>query len=130
MNIKEIKKEIERKENELKTLIEIQEKELNELKVQIKNVATYETIIILNTNTSIKEYGSIKREIIKMIDNENINNVEEIGTKKLAYEISKQKEGFYTIFDYDGIIQTVEELEKYFRINDNILKFITIKKGD
>lgn len=119
MNIKEIKKEIERKE-----------KELNELKTQIENIRTYDTVIILNTKTNIKEYENIKKEIIKIIDNENVKNIEELGTKKLAYEVKTQNEGFYIDFEYDGIMETVEELEQYFKINDNVLKFITIKKVD
>ena len=117
MNIKEIKKEIE-----------IKEKELNELKTQIENIRTYDTIIILNTNTTLKEYENIKKEITRILDNENIKNIEELGAKKLAYEIQKNNEGFYVEIEFDGIIQTIEELERYYRSNDNILKFITIKK--
>ena len=103
---------------------------MNELKAQIKNVNTYETVLILKINTSIKEYGNIKKEIIKMIDNENINNIEELGVKKLAYEVKKQNEGFYVTFEYDGIMETIKELEQYFRINSNVLKFITIRQED
>lgn len=130
MNIKEIRKEIERKENELKTHIEAQEKELNALRAQIKDVKTFETIVILNINTSIKEYKEIRNKIQSIIDKENIKKFEELGTKKLAYKIKKQEEGFYITFEYDGIMETIEELEQYFRANDNILKFITIKKED
>lgn len=119
MNIKEIKKEIEMKE-----------KELNELKTQIENLRTYETVIILNTNTTLKEYENIKKEITKILDDENIKNIEELGTRKLAYEIQKNNEGFYIEIEFDGIIQTIEELDKYYKSNDNVLKFITIKKGD
>lgn len=65
-----------------------------------------------------------------MIDNDNINNIEELGVKKLAYEVQKQSEGFYITFEYDGITETIKELEQYFKINSNVLKFITIKQED
>lgn len=119
MNIKEIKKEIERKENEL-----------NELKTQIKDIKTFEAVVILSINTNIKEFEGIKNKIKSIIDKENIKKFEELGIKKLAYMIQKQDEAFYITFEFDGIMETVEELEQYFRINNNILKFITIKIED
>lgn len=117
MNIKELKNEIERKE-----------RELTNLKTQLENIHEYETVIILNPTTTIENFDEIKKEIEKIIDNENILKFENLGTKQLAYKIKENKKGYYLTWAFNGIMKTISELEKFYRENENVLKYITIKK--
>jgi small subunit ribosomal protein S6 len=57
-----------------------------------------------------------------------IAKVEKWGKRRLAYEINKQKDGFYFLIDFAGDGPIVAEIERNFKIDDRILKFMTVKK--
>ena len=92
----------------------------------------YESVIIINSNTEdsrIKDIiETIKKKVIE--NNGNITNVEELGLKKLAYEVKKCKEGYYVVIEFKTKPEIITELERYFRITEEIIKFITIRKED
>ena len=91
----------------------------------------YESVIIINP--SVEEEG-IKALIAKytdLINNEGkVESVNEIGKKRLAYEIMKNKEGYYTVFNFEAKPELIAELERNYRIDDSIMKFITIRNED
>ncbi len=91
----------------------------------------YESIIIINP--SLEEQGM--KEIIKkfedMINSEGkVESVEEMGKRKLAYEIKKNSEGFYVLYNFEAKPEFIAELERVYRITDGILKFIVVRKED
>ena len=51
-----------------------------------------------------------------------------MGKRKLAYEIKKQKEGFYIVFKFEAKPELISELERNYRITDEVMKFIVIKE--
>ena len=91
----------------------------------------YESVIIVNNSIS----EDVKKETIGKIENfikENgkLEKVDVLGAKKLAYEIQKQKEGYYVVFYFDAKSQYILELERIYRITDEILKFMTIRVNE
>ena len=91
----------------------------------------YESIIIINP--SLEEQGM--KEIIKkfedMINSEGkVESVEEMGKRKLAYEIKKNSEGYYVLYNFEAKPEFIAELERVYRITDGILKFIVVRKED
>lgn len=118
--------------NELFNKREEKLEEIEELKAEVKEiekeieklVSRYESVIILNTNISAEVFAEIKAMIYKIT---NYYNTEDIGVRKLAYEIRGQKEGYYFKIDFEGNENTVTELERYYRIKDEIIKFLTIR---
>ena len=92
----------------------------------------YESVIIINP--SLEEQG-IKEVITKFTDliNNNdgkVENVEEMGRRKLAYEIKKHAEGYYVVYTFEANPEFITELERIYRITDSVMKFITIRKED
>lgn len=91
----------------------------------------YENVIIINP--SLDEQG-IKDVIQKFTDlinnNGKVENVDEMGKRKLAYEIKKQTEGYYVVYTFEANPEFIKELERIYRITDSIMKFITIRKED
>ena len=93
----------------------------------------YESIIIINP--SLEEQG-IKEVITKFTDLINSNDngkalkVDEMGKKKLAYEINKQTEGYYVVYTFEAKPEFISELERIYRITESIMKFITVRKED
>jgi small subunit ribosomal protein S6 len=59
-----------------------------------------------------------------------IVKIDKWGTRKLAYEIKKQSKGSYVLIDFAGKSSIVLELERNLKIDDKILKFMTVLKDD
>ncbi len=53
-----------------------------------------------------------------------------MGLRKLAYEIGKNKEGYYVVFEFEAKPELIVELERNYRINDEIIKFIVVRKNE
>jgi small subunit ribosomal protein S6 len=56
--------------------------------------------------------------------------VEKWGKRKLAYEIKNHLRGYYILLDFASQTDVVNEMERNFKIDDKILKYMTIKKED
>lgn len=54
-------------------------------------------------------------------------NVEQWGKKRLAYQVNKQKHGFYVLMHYEGDPKVVPELERNLKLSEDILKHLTVK---
>lgn len=90
----------------------------------------YETVFIMNCDNYTEEQ---RKEVSKKIENyikENgkINKIEDLGKKRLAYEVKGHSEGHYYIIQCSMKSEKISELEKLYRITDEILKFITVRQ--
>ncbi|MDI6776996.1 MAG: 30S ribosomal protein S6 [Syntrophales bacterium] len=92
----------------------------------------YETIFIVQVDLPDDEIvGVIERYRTIITDMKGIVvKIERWGQRKLAYVIKKQAKGYYIFIDFVGVSAVVTELERNFKIDDRILKFITVKKED
>jgi small subunit ribosomal protein S6 len=52
------------------------------------------------------------------------------GKRRLAYEINKHKEGIYIQMNYAAPAAAISELEKNFRLSEEIIRFLTVRDGD
>jgi small subunit ribosomal protein S6 len=57
-------------------------------------------------------------------------DVDEWGRKRLAYKIKSATRGYYVLADFAGTPETVKELERNYRIDDRIIRYLTVKKSD
>jgi len=88
----------------------------------------YESVVIINPNVEEEEMKSLIKKFSTLINKDGkVDSVEELGKKKLAYEIKKQKEGYYVIFHFESNPDLINELERKLRITDEVIKFMTIK---
>ncbi len=53
-----------------------------------------------------------------------------MGKKKLAYPIKKYAEATYLLFNFEAEPESIKELERVYRITDEILKHIVVRKED
>lgn len=92
----------------------------------------YETIFILRPNVGEDEINRVIENTTQIILNENgtILEMNKWGMKKLAYLIKKESLGYYVYCDYAGTPAAVAEIERKFRIDDAVLKYLTIKTAD
>ncbi|MBU0672180.1 MAG: 30S ribosomal protein S6 [Candidatus Margulisbacteria bacterium] len=92
----------------------------------------YETIIIIRPNTGEDDIAGILDKTTGIIESNDgsIVTVDKWGLKKLAYLIKKEQQGYYVLIEYAGKPAAVAEMERIYRIDDKILKFMTIKTQD
>ena len=91
----------------------------------------YESVIIINPNLEEEAIRSLIEKISNLINTDGkVSSVEEAGKKKLAYEIKKNKEGFYVIFKFEANPELITELERVYRITDEVIKFIVVKEEE
>ena len=91
----------------------------------------YESVIIISPNLDEREIEGIVTEITDLINQDGeVTKVEKMWIKKLAYEIKKNKECYYIIFYFEAKEDVIVELERNYRINENIIKFITVRNDD
>ena len=93
-------------------------------------MVAFETVMILDTNMSTKETKEKIKKYADMLQDwckTKKVNVKDIGLKKLAYEIKKHNEGYYVLFTFMSNPAHISELERRLRIDDQVLKFMTLK---
>lgn len=89
----------------------------------------YETIAILKPSLGEDDLKSIIDRSTGIIEGfeGTIIKLDRWGLKKLAYPIGKEQQGHYLYMQYAGVPAAVSELERIYRIDDRIMKFLTVK---
>lgn len=91
----------------------------------------YETVFIINPaveETGVKE---LIEKFSNLINNDGkVESVEEMGKRKLAYEIKKNSEGIYVLINFEANPTLIKELERVYRITDEVIKFIVVRKDE
>lgn len=89
----------------------------------------YETIFILRPTLSENEITTVVDNTLQIIgdDKGSIIELDKWGMRKLAYPIKKEKQAFYVFLDFCSPAQSVTEIERKFRIDDAVLKYLTVK---
>lgn len=88
----------------------------------------YESIIIISQNVEEEGIKAIIKKFTDLINKEGkVSEVKEMGKRRLAYEINNNKEAFYVEFDFEAKPELIAELERNYRITDEVIKFITVR---
>ena len=91
----------------------------------------YESVIIVNPNLEEESVKNLIKKFSDLINTDGkVISVEEMGKRKLAYEIKKQKEGFYIVLKFEAKPESIAELERNYRITDEVMKFIVVKEEE
>lgn len=93
----------------------------------------YETTYILRPNLGEEKFTEIIERTNAIIEGDNGAIIEvnrggdRWGMRKLAYEIKKETQGYYVYMNYAAPGSTIQEMERIFRIDDNVLRYLTVK---
>jgi len=90
----------------------------------------YEAMYIIKPTVEAEARTAVIEKFSQIISTNggNVETVEELGMRKLAYEINYIGEGFYVLVNFTADAALPAELERNFRINENIMRYIVIKK--
>ncbi len=89
----------------------------------------YESVIILDPDLpedDIKAFTDRYTELIRSYGGD-IIKVDDWGSKRLAYLVKKREKGRYLFFDYAGVPELIHEMERQFKISEEVIKFLSIK---
>ena len=89
----------------------------------------YETICIITPNANEDDITAIIDRTNGVIEQfgGSIIQIDRWGLKKLAYLIMKENQGYYVYSEYAGSPEAVDELERLFRIDEKVFKYMTVK---
>lgn len=88
----------------------------------------YETFIIIDPDLSDEERSPVFEKVRDLIQQKKclLVMLDEWGSRRLAYEIKKKSRGYYVRLDYCGTGELVDEMERFFRIDDRVMKYMTV----
>jgi small subunit ribosomal protein S6 len=84
---------------------------------------------IVKPDTAADDITKLNEGITKVIETEggSVVKLEDMGRRKLAYEIKRMREGHFILFEIEGSGKEIAELERRMRVNDLIVRFITVR---
>jgi small subunit ribosomal protein S6 len=92
----------------------------------------YETIFIASPTLTDEQAEELVRQFEGIIAEQGgeLLKTERWGRKKLAYEVQKFSEGYYTLFDMNAGPTLIAELERRFRNHDSVIKYLSVRMDE
>lgn len=88
----------------------------------------YESVVIINPNVDEEGMKELVQKFTALINSDGkLEKADELGKRRLAYEVKKNKEGYYVVFYFEANTSLITELERNYRITDEVIKFMTVK---
>lgn len=90
----------------------------------------YETMFIIRPGLDEEATKAVIEKFLNLLREKGseIQSVEEWGMRRLAYEVKKLREGYYVLVNFSAEPEAVAELERVFRISNDILRYIVVNK--
>jgi len=90
----------------------------------------YEAMFVLRPNLDEQATQAMIDKFTGLIQTQGgeLENVEKWGKRRLAYEIKDFREGYYVLLTFKGEPAVAQELERVFRITDEVLRHLVIKR--
>jgi small subunit ribosomal protein S6 len=84
---------------------------------------------IVDTDASEEDITRLNENLQQVITDQGgtITKNENMGRRQLAYPIGRKKDGHYVLFEVDGSGREIAELERRMRVNDQVIRYITVR---
>lgn len=92
-------------------------------------MAFYETVFVARQDLSAAQVEALAANLTELITKGkgDVTKTEFCGLRTLAYSIKKNRKGHYVLFNIDAPPPAVKEMERQMRLNEDILRFLTLK---
>lgn len=91
----------------------------------------YESIFVVSTLLEEDKIREIIDKVKSVVESSaQLEKIEEWGKKKLAYEIAKQKEGYYVLMHFTSEPNFPSELERIYKITEEIIRYLIVKRDE
>lgn len=93
------------------------------------NERSYEVMFIVDPTTGDEDVTRLSENLQSIVTEQGgqIVKAENMGRRALAYEINRQNEGIYVLFEISGSGKEIAELERRMRVNDQIVRYLTVR---
>lgn len=91
----------------------------------------YETLFVLKPTLTEEETAAQISKIKEVLAKEEAELLatDDMGMRKLTYTVEKNDRGYYTVLYYKAKGSSIEEIERNLKINEDVIKFLTVKYG-
>jgi len=95
-------------------------------------IREYETIYVLRADVDADTAERVQQRVAAAVEGEHgkLVKVEAWGRRKLAYPVGKQRKGVYVYVKYVGAGGLVAEVERGLKLQEAIVKYMTVQTGD
>ena len=92
----------------------------------------YELLFFVNPSIDDEARLGVKKRIDATItaDGGVVDNVEEWGKRKLAFEVDGLTDGDYTLIDFHAEPDSIAELDRVLRISDYVVRHMIVRRDD
>ena len=92
----------------------------------------YETTFVINPDLGEEEIHATLNKFTRIVDAQGgfLVKQDEWGRRRLAYKIGKFTHGYYVLIDFAGEGAALAELERNLKLDDRIIRFLSVKIGD
>jgi small subunit ribosomal protein S6 len=99
------------------------------IKPEGNNMTCYETLFVVKPTLTDEETAAQIAKIKEIVANNGGELVatDDMGMRKLAYPVEKNNRGYYTVLFYKAEGTLINELERNLKINEDVIKFLTVK---
>jgi len=89
----------------------------------------YETLFVVKPTLTEEEIAAQITKVKEVLAKEGAELVgtNDMGMRKLAYPVQKNDRGYYTVLFYKAEGVVIHELERNLKINEDVIKFLTVK---
>ncbi|HUQ30570.1 MAG TPA: 30S ribosomal protein S6 [Pyrinomonadaceae bacterium] len=89
----------------------------------------YEVMFIVDPKAADEDITRLNETLLQIITDQGgtVTKQENMGRRQLAYPIGRQTEGHYVLFEIDGSGREIAELERRMRVNDQVIRYITVR---
>ncbi|MBR5659406.1 MAG: 30S ribosomal protein S6 [Lachnospiraceae bacterium] len=93
-------------------------------------MSKYEMIVVVSAKLEDEERTAALEKVQKYITRfgGTVESVDDWGKKKLAYEIQKMKEAYYSIINFEAPADCPAQVENRVRLMESVLRFLCVKK--
>lgn len=89
----------------------------------------YECVYIISPTLEEEQVKAMVERFNNLVSqNGELESTEEWGRKRLAYEVKDQKEGYYVLMNFSANPDFPAELERNFKITEEVLKYLVVSK--
>ena len=89
----------------------------------------YESTFICSPELPVEKVEELTAKVTKLVESSKgtVKTVQQLGKKRLAYSISKFREGSYVYMELSGEGETISAIENFFKLSDSVIRYLTVK---
>jgi len=96
---------------------------------EVNAMKKYECVYVINPNLDEEQTKAVIERFNNLVSQHGqLESTEEWGKRKLAYEVQKQKEGYYVLMTFSANPDFPAELERNFRIAEEVIRYLVVSK--